>query len=320
MRTALRVSAALTLALLFVSAASGRDVYVNNLDGDDAFSGQYPTYMERTGPVRSIAKALRLASQGDRIVLANTGVPYRESISLVGSRHSGYSYRPFTIAGNGATLDGSAPVPPAAWENHQGPVFRFRPPHLAHQQLFLNDRPAIRIFASRQAGGPPELGPLEWCLHDGYIYFSTDPGTTNLPQDYPLTYAEKRVGITLFHVERVAIVDLTVQGFQLDGINACNSAREITVLGVTCRGNGRSGMTVGGASQVTIDACLVGNNGSAQLLTLPYSEAGIRNTVLLSNTAPGWVDQGGRVYVDGERVEGGLEELAREAPAAGGEE
>ncbi len=191
-------------------------------------------------------------------------------------------------------------------------MFRFRPPRSAHQQLFLNDRPAVRVFVDREAEGPPELGPLEWCLFGGHVYFSIEPDTTKLPQDYPLTYADKRVGITLFHVDRVAILDLVVQGYQLDGINAHNSARRVTLAGVTCRGNGRAGVTVGGASRVEIGGCLVGNNGTAQLLTLPWSETGIRDTVLLSNTAPGWVDQGGRVFVEGKRVEGGLDELVPE--------
>jgi len=319
MRAVRCLSTTLVLAACLASAAAAREIYVNNLDGDDGFTGRQARNMsDGSGPVRSIARALELATSGDRIVLAATGEPYRESISLVGSRHSGYSFGPFVIEGNGAILDGSAPVPPEAWEHYRGPVFRFRPPRLAHQQLFLNDRPAVRVAVSRLADSPPELRPLEWCLHDGHIYFSIEPDSTKLPQDYPLTYADKRVGITLYHVDRVAIVNLTVQGFQLDGINAFNSARDVTIMGVTCRGNGRSGITVGGASRVVIGTCLVGNNGSAQLLTLPWSETGVQNTVLLSNTAAGWVDQGGRVYVDGKRVEGGREEVippdAAEAP------
>ena len=106
---------------------------------------------------------------------------------------------------------------------------------------------------------------------------------------------------------RVAVVNLTVQGFQLDGINAANSARDVYLAGLICRGNGRSGITVGGASQVEIDVSLLGNNGRAQLLTLPYSETAIRNTDLLSNTAPAWVDRGGRVYLGGQRIEGGID-------------
>ena len=101
--------------------------------------------------MRTITRALQLAGNGDTIVLANTNVPYRENISLVGSRHSGTPQQPFTIRGNGAILDGSAPVPPEAWESYRGAVFRFSPPRMGYQQLFLDDRPAVRVFASRTA-------------------------------------------------------------------------------------------------------------------------------------------------------------------------
>jgi hypothetical protein len=318
MRTVRCLSAVVLLSALPVSAAAARDVFVNNVDGDDAFDGRYAAYAARTGPVRSISRALELASPGDRIVLADTGVGYRESISLVGKRHSGSATRPFVIQGNGATLDGSAPVPPDAWENYHGPVFRFRPPYVAHQQLFLDGRPVARVFASPEADEPPPLRPLQWCLFESQVYFAVEPDACKLPEDYALSYAHRRVGITLLHVERVAIVDLVVQGFQLDGINAFNGARGVTIAGVTCRGNGRSGITVGGASQVRIDDSLSGDNGTAQLLTLPWSETAIRDTELLSNTAPGWVDEGGRVYLNGERVRGGLEEVVPGAAVRSG--
>ena len=74
------------------------------------------------------------------------------------------------------------------------------------------------------------------------------------------------------------------------------------------------GITVGGASLVDIEDCLVGNNGQAQLLTLPFSETHVRRSELLSNTAPGWVNKGGRVYIDGKRGQGsglGLSETAQ---------
>ena len=78
-----------------------------------------------------------------------------------------------------------------------------------------------------------------------------------------ITYAEKEVGVTLYRVKWVAIEDLTVQGFQRDGINAFNSDVQVSLIRLTCRGNGRSGITVGGASLVDIDTCLIGDNGKA---------------------------------------------------------
>jgi hypothetical protein len=310
----MRVFASFCIAIaLWSTPAAGRDIFVDNRAGDDRFTGQVPhDGTQQNGPVQTITKALRLAVNGDAIVLANTNVPYRETTSLVGSRNSGLPGQPFIIRGNGAILDGSAPVPPEAWQPYCGAVFCFRPPHLAYQQLFLDDRPAVRVFASRTAKAPPELQPREWCLLGDQIYFCVEQ--TKLPSDYRLSYAAQQTGITLFHVDYVAIADLTVQGFQVDGINLFNSARHVSIIAVTCRGDGRSGLTVGGASAADIDLSLLGNNGESQLLTLPYSETHVRSTYLLGNTAPGWVDRGGRVYLGASRVEGGLSEV--QPPAA----
>ncbi len=198
MRTVGSVSTCVVLAALAVPAAIARDIHVDNLDGDNAFTGRHAqNTSDGTGPVRTIARALDRAATGDRIVLKNTGEPYRESVSLIGRRHSGYSFGWFTIEGNGAFLDGSASVPLDAWEHYRGPVYRFRPPRLAYQQLFLNDRPAVRAPVGQNAKEPPELKALEWCLHGGHIYFSVEPDTPKHQQDYALTYTHHRAGITL---------------------------------------------------------------------------------------------------------------------------
>jgi hypothetical protein len=302
------------LIILFLwSPAWGREIFVNNKTGDDRFSGQQPgNNAGPSGPVRSLAKALQLASGGDTIVLAKTDVPYRESISLVGSRCSGTSQQPFVVQANGAILDGSAPAPAEVWEHYKDAIFRLRVRPAGSPLLFLNDRPAVRVFAAQAAKGPPELQPRQWCSVEGQIYFCVEHN--KLPASYKLSYAHKQTGVTLFHVERVRILDLTVQGFQVDGVSLSNSAREVLLSGVTCRGNGRSGLAVGGASSVTVRESLLGDNGQAQLLTLPYSQTRLTGTHLLSNTAPAWVDQGGQVTIDGKREKGGKDERPPAVP------
>jgi len=291
--------------LVLIAPAAGRDIYVSNTAGDDSFTGrQSKNVADRSGPVRTIGRALQLAQSGDRIVLMKTPEPYRESVSLVGSRHSGYPHQAFVIDGSDAILDGSAPVPPEAWEHYRGGVFRFRPPRMGPQQLFIDDYPVERAAVDPSSGTLPELQPRQWCFHAGYIYFCVEPN--KLPEDYDFTYAKLPTGITLFHVRRVGIVNLTVQGFQIDGINAHNSARKVYLGRVTARGNGRSGVAVGGASQVEIDLSLIGNNGQAQVITFPHSETVVRNSNIFSNPAPAWDDRGGRFYLGNQRLKGGI--------------
>lgn len=299
----------LTLVSCAILAATGfgAEFFVNNRTGEDFFDGRSPQPNNAgSGPVRTIARALQLASGSDRITLAKTEEPYRESITLFGSRHSGLPGQPLVIAGNEAVLDGSQPIPPRQWQSIGGSVFRFVPPAAGPQQLFLGGRPAVRVPVGID-GLMPQLEPRQWCYHEGAILFKVEP--TKLPDDYDLAFAALPTGITLYFVRHVAIVDLVVQGFRLDGIQAANSARDIYLAGIIARGNGRAGLVIGGASHVEIEACLAGANGTAQLITMPWSETQIRRCRLLGDSADGWIDRGGRVWVDGKRQSGGLPAL-----------
>ena len=291
-----RVTWILAIFLFATSIAAAREIYVDNLAGDDRNDGSSEKVNAAgSGPCRTIARALRAAHRGDRIILANNGEPYRESITLQGGRHSGSFRNPFQIEGNGAILDGSQPVPDEGWEFDRGEIFRFRPRRMSHQQLFLDDRPAQRQPVVSELL-LPKLEPLEWCLFRRAIYFRVEKHS--IPQSYQLSYAALPVGITLYEVRNVVISNLTVQGFQLDGINAHDSAFDVILGDVVCRGNGRSGVSVGGASRVKLDSCLVGNNGAAQLRTEGWSHTHVLNSDLLEKTAPAIVSDGGEVKVE----------------------
>ena len=299
-RLVLRLAAALWL-LSAVGIAAGRDIYVNNLTGNDRNRGERKdAQVPIAGPVQTIAKGLRLAVAGDRVVVANTGTSYHEEVSLVGESHSGTNGRDFVFDGGGATLDGSVAIPDKAWEHWNGDVFRFRPVRLGTQQLFLGGRPAREHPLTKSDWRLPALEPLEWTLMLGYVYFRVEPGRD--PASYHARQAGLQTGITLYHVHNVRVWNLITQGYQQDGINAHDSAMQATIAGVTSRGNGRSGISVGGASRVTLDQCLVGDNGRAQLRTDGYCRAYVLDTTLLEATAPAYVVQGGRLWIDGTEV------------------
>ena len=106
------------LCLANATSVSARDLFVNNVDGDDLRDGSSPTVTgTRGGPCRTIMRALQLARNGDHVILAQAGQPYRESITLQAEPHSGNPGRPFMIMGNGAILDGSVPVPSSSTRN-----------------------------------------------------------------------------------------------------------------------------------------------------------------------------------------------------------
>ncbi len=249
--------------------------------------------------MRSIKRALQLANNGDRVVLAANDEPYRESLTLQAGRHSGVPGRPFEIVGNGAVLDGSHAVPQEVWHHAGDDVYRFRPSRMAHHNLFLDGKPVARQKVKR-GELLPKLAPLEWCLHDRYVYFRPEKGRG--PYQYELAHTTLRVGITLYETRHVVISDLVVQGFQLDGVNAHNSVFDATLVGLTCRGNGRSGIAINGASRVKIIACLAGDNGVAQVHADGYSHTEIINCNLLPKSAPAVVRLSGEVLVSIEDV------------------
>jgi hypothetical protein len=290
MRTALFIG----LLLLQGGSALAGDIFVDNLVGDDRRNGREPaTIGVGIGPVRTITKALRLANKGDRIVLANhPGLPYRESITISGGYHSGIAGFPFELIGNGATLDGSLPLAEAEWEFIAGETFRVRPPRGAHQRLFNNDQPLE--FVAPRGEVRPVLKPLQWTLLGGQIYFCCEKN--KLPTSYNLSCCGLQTGITLYQVDDVLIIDLIVRGFQLDGVNAADTARKTKLLGVVSIDNGRSGFTVAGASRVTLDQCTGAGNGNSQLRAEGFSQTTVRDSELDPKSAPALVQDGGRVF------------------------
>jgi hypothetical protein len=275
--------------------SAARDIHINNVMGDDRATGRNPVIQGRgEGPILTLGRALAIASKGDRLILANTGEPYRESVTLQAGRNSGFPESPFIIEGNGAVLDGSAAVLPDVWEHFRGEVFRFQPERLSHQQLFLNGLPVGRRFPG-PAGQMPALQPLEWYFTGRHIYFR--PEENRLPGSYPLQHSALPVGIGLYEVRHVIIRDLVIQGFQLDGMNAHDSAFDVSLIGITSRGNGRSGISVGGSCRVLIQNCLVGNNGAAQVRTEGFSRTRIVDSDLVEGPVPTLSQEGGDVTV-----------------------
>lgn len=291
----------LLLVASVANNAAARDFFVSNARGDDLADGRAAVNTASvSGPVRTIARALRLADKGDRIIIENTGKPYHESLSLCTGRQWGYRGKPFTIIGNGAILDGTAAIPREAWQHVAGDVFRFQPRNLANQQLHLGDAPPRRLRPNTNSGQLPELEPLDWMLWGRHVYFRVEPG--KLPADYPLRNSAMTTGITLYHVRHVRIENLVVQGFALDGINAHDGVYDCVLEGVTCRGNGRAGITVAGSSHIVVRDAVVGDNHGVQVRVEGHSQAEIEQSEIVDNTAPSFNVVGGRLNVDGRRV------------------
>ena len=292
----------LIIWLCLASTSYGRDLYVSNVQGDDQFNGRAAfANKDGTGPVRTISRALRLARPGDEIIVDNTEIPYRECLTI-GGRSSGRPNQPLVIHGNGATLDGSVPVPEGVWEHVTNDIFRYRPRRQTYLMLFYDQRPLDEKSVSPHAIAPPRLETRQWCFFQTHVYFRVEPG--RVPDDYQLTQTGHAAGITLYRTHDVIVSDLIIQGYQLDGVNAHDLVQQIELIGLTCRGNGRSGISIGGASEAILEDCLLGNNGRTQFRLEGPATARVNNSQILETGVPRFQISEGRLFLDGRQLPG----------------
>lgn len=244
------LAAAVTVALSG-SVGHAVDLYVDNAAGHDRFDGRFALPTGRVeGPVRTIRRALFLARPGDRILLADTGAPYYESLSLTGARHDGFSEAPLTIVGNGATLSGARMLPPEAWRYRGGDLWTFTPFRKGYYLLLLEGKPVPEIVAPTDAPAMPELPVGHWCAWRGAIHYRSDEAED--PRWRPFAFADDGVGISLYDVRHVVIEELVLEHFRQDGIHVHDRCEDVSLFGVTCRENGRAGVAVSGTSAVRI--------------------------------------------------------------------
>ena len=93
----------------------------------------------------------------------------------------------------------------------------------------------------------------------------------------------------------VIVENLNIRGFFLDGVNCHDNVVRSDLLGLNSSHNGRSGISVGGASRVRIDTCTAAGNGVAQVRTEGYSITALVDNKLDPASAPALVQDGGRV-------------------------
>jgi hypothetical protein len=281
MRHACRCFVLCAVAVLAAPATAlqAATLYVNNQSGSDAYDGLASQVVSPiSGPVRTLCRALQLASPSDIIVLADTGFPYLESVTLSGQRHSGLEHAPFVIEGNGAILSGAEPIPLIAWQRMGGNLWKVTPVRKGIYQLMLGAETAPEIPCPPDAPALPEIPPGHWCSWRGSIYFQAE--LTQLISNLPLAMAARDVGLTLLDVRHVQVRNLTIHGFRLDGINAFDGCDFVEVENVTCQHNGRAGMVVGGTSHITVRNAVLAENRRYQMLIRGLGAATLEDSQL----------------------------------------
>ena len=76
----------------------------------------------------------------------------------------------------------------------------------------------------------------------------------------------EQTGITLWAIDNVVIRNLTLRHFQQDGINLHDRCRNVLLENVTLSENGRTGISVGGTSEVSLNTVKTKSNREHSLL------------------------------------------------------
>ncbi len=297
------------LTVLLIGLSVGRsavavDLYVDNRNGDNINDGRSAELVDdQTGPVKTISRALKYAGPGDIVHIANRGVPYFESLEMVGARFS----QGFTIDGNGAVVSGARPIPFNVWKSLGNEIWRFTPHRKAFYQLIKGEKALPEQPCPPNATKLPEILPGHWCAWRGSIYYRVLPGEAPIKGSEPLWFAAEEVGITLLDARDVIIHNLELRHFRLDGVNVHDRCQHIILDNVRLIENGRAGLAVGGSSLVGLKDSTVEGNRFAQILNTEVAQTEIL-TSQIGPTPTGLGSglsiriKGGHVLVDGAEV------------------
>ena len=195
-------------------------IQVDPVKGDDRYDGVQ-------APVRTIARAVKLAGPGDTVHLAPA--TYYESVVLNGKQ--GLPGKPITVEGHGAVIDGSDALQAEEWESLGQGLYRKvkllprMDDAILMRWYFLWDGRVNRMGRSSKGIRVPlkkveELLPNEWTYVE-----AEDAFYVKLPADRPLAAANIRIPVRANGVAlagkgaHVVIRNLTATHVYNDGFN-----------------------------------------------------------------------------------------------------
>lgn len=255
------------LTIIFLSATSAwaHDLYVDPTNGNDAANGLAAKAEGDNGPVKTIAKAIKLAGPGDTVHL--TPVVYRESAAFH-NKH-GEPGKPITLDGHGATLEGSEPIDPKDWEQVSPGLYRND--HLLRADLLTRDDAVIgRWFfvfdgrmnhMGRTSKGrseplkkPEELQPGEWTIvkaeHAFYVRINPAKALT----DYKIAAPLRANAVSLSgDCSHIIVRNVTGTHVYNDGYNIHGKTRECVFENIAAIDCGDDGFSAHDDCTVRVD-------------------------------------------------------------------
>ena len=223
--------ALLALGIALAVPAHAATWHVNNKTGRDTHDGNTPQTAFAT-----IRKATTSAHTSDTLVLANTGIAYREAIVL--SRLGGTPSAPFIVEGNGATITGLLPIKPAAWQPRDGGLYFFPVPKRPY------GFPALVCRGQRlpAAKAPDAIEPGQFLWDKQGILYRPEAGKAIA--DTPLEATLIISGLTVSSSSYIVCRNLISEFHSNDGFNIHGDCRGITCENIVGRHNGDDGFSI----------------------------------------------------------------------------
>ncbi|QDT94422.1 right-handed parallel beta-helix repeat-containing protein [Gimesia algae] len=232
-----------------ISSTDAATWYVNNKTGSDNNNG-----ISENTAVATISRAITLAGRSDILELANTGIPYRETMLF--RNLGGRPDRPFVVEGNGAVLSGLKAIDVAKWEKVKEGLFVFPLDKTPYGNPFLVSR-GKRIPQAKSLD-LLQTGEHYWDRSGNKIYFLCAAGKQ--PADYELEATLRISGFTLTSASYIVCRNLTSEFFSNDGFNIHGDCRGIRLENVIARHNGDDGISIHESGGLIVQNAYVHDN------------------------------------------------------------
>jgi Protein of unknown function (DUF1565) len=256
-----------------------RDLRVDPRTGDDANDAA-------ARPVKTIARALKLAMPGDTVHLA----PGRYKESAVFVNKVGEPDRPITLDGHGAVLDGADPLDAADWQMTEPGLYRNdhllrMDPAILMRWFFVFDGKMNRMGRTSKGPSAPlkkpeELAPGEWTYVTetpitreskdgkpwdaarltGAFFIKIDPAKTLA--DYRIEAPLRAAGLQFSgHCEHIVVRNVTATHVYNDGFNIHGDQRDLVFENIAAIDCGDDGFSAHETAECRIDGFVsIGNS------------------------------------------------------------
>jgi hypothetical protein len=273
-------------------------IYVNNLIGNDEFSGLSKTVNGNTGPVKSIQKAFDIVKTSGKIEIINTGIPY-----LTGNRISkgGTPEAPLIIEGNGSEINGLGMVDIQEWKLVEKRIYS-RPFWPMSNQLrsnkdynfwietpkvwWVNNKPGINCKSKTELEATP--GGFWWNKAQQSVWFHLPKGTSfeSLEIKMPLDRGfGKGTGININgKIKNVIIQNLKVKYAYNDGFSAHGDIENVTFRNCISTDNCGQGFSMHGNTKILVTDSYASRNASSGSCDVNNCEVTYRRCVFRNNS------------------------------------